>query len=98
MYILTLQFVFIPAFYYKFYPNFYPALLTFNTSAFSPSGQLLASGNFDKTIKMWNVQTGKELCTLNGHTQLVLSVAFTPDDKFLISVDNAGIIKIWQRG
>jgi serine/threonine-protein kinase len=32
MYILTLQFVFIPAFYYKFYPNFYPALLTFNTS------------------------------------------------------------------
>jgi hypothetical protein len=40
MYILTLQFVFIPAFYYKFYPNFYPALLTFNTSALLSSGAL----------------------------------------------------------
>ena len=36
--------------------------------AFSPDGKTLASGSWDKTIKLWDVATGKEQATLKGHT------------------------------
>ena len=37
--------------------------------AFSPDGKTLASGSSDKTIKLWDVATGKEQATLQGHTE-----------------------------
>ncbi|MFW5766414.1 MAG: WD40 repeat domain-containing protein, partial [Coleofasciculus sp.] len=35
--------------------------------SFSPDGKALVSGSLDNTIKLWDVQTGKEITTLNGH-------------------------------
>ena len=35
--------------------------------AFSPDGKTLASASLDKTIKLWDVATGKEQSTLKGH-------------------------------
>jgi len=40
------------------------------------SGALLASGSYDQTIKLWNVQTGECLQTLSSHTNAVLCLAF----------------------
>ena len=39
----------------------------------------------DKTVKVWDAQTGQELLTLKGHTEAVTSVAFSPDGKRLVS-------------
>jgi len=39
---------------------------------FSPGGKTLASGSFDKTIKLWDVATGKEKTNLKGHTRWCL--------------------------
>lgn len=37
-----------------------------NSVAFSPNGNTLASGSWDKTVKLWHVESGEELCTLTG--------------------------------
>src|SRR5205814_10681279 len=35
--------------------------------ALSPDGKILASGGYDQMIKLWDVESGKEIGTLSGH-------------------------------
>ncbi len=66
---------------------------------FSPDGKTLVSGSDDKTIKLWNVETGQKLRTFYGHDGPVYSVNFSPDGKTLVSgSDDKTIktIKIWN--
>ncbi|KST64929.1 serine/threonine-protein kinase [Mastigocoleus testarum] len=61
---------------------------------------ILASGSTDKTIKVWNLSTGKLIHTLKGHTQSVTSLAMSPGVKgrspVLISGSADRSIKIWD--
>ena len=42
-------------------------------------GQVVASASSDQTVRLWNASTGAPLRTLEGHTDLVNSVSFSPD-------------------
>ena len=53
--------------------------------AFSPDGKRLVSTGFDKTVRIWDPATGKELHTLTAHTMPVLCVAFEPDGRHFIT-------------
>jgi WD40 repeat protein/tRNA A-37 threonylcarbamoyl transferase component Bud32 len=65
--------------------------------AISPDGQTLASGSKDKTIKFWNLQTGKLKNTFSELSDKVNSLTFSPDSKTLISGGNEdGAIEIWR--
>ncbi|MGB3420273.1 MAG: hypothetical protein WBA52_07530 [Dolichospermum sp.] len=64
--------------------------------AYSPDGQTLASGSYDKTIKLWDVKTGNLLQTLKGHSELVWSVAYSPDGQTLASGSSDRTIKLWN--
>ncbi|WP_026732990.1 serine/threonine-protein kinase [Fischerella sp. PCC 9605] len=72
------------------------ALSSVNSIAISPDGQILASGHDDKTIKLWDLNTTKLICTLAGHSQAVKSVAFSPDGKTLATASDDKTIKLWN--
>ncbi|MEM8502277.1 MAG: NB-ARC domain-containing protein [Cyanobacteria bacterium P01_D01_bin.1] len=64
--------------------------------AFSPDGKQLVSGSADRTIKLWEISTGKCLQTLEGHQNWVMSVAFSPDGQRLVSGSADRTIKLWD--
>ncbi len=69
--------------------------------AVSPDGMAIASGSFDGTIKIWNLETGALIRTLTGHSdagEMVSSVAIAPNGTLLASSSNGygGTIKIWN--
>jgi WD40 repeat protein len=62
----------------------------------SADGRTLAScGDWDKTIKVWNLATGKEVRTLTGHTDHVNCVAISADGQTLVSGSADKTIKVW---
>ena len=66
--------------------------------AFSPDSAVLASVAADShnVVKLWKVSTGEELATLEGHTETVDCVAFSPDGVTLASTSRDSTIKLWD--
>ncbi|KAI5925446.1 chromatin associated protein [Camillea tinctor] len=76
--------------------------------AFSPTGEKLISGSLDKTIKLWKLAVGPEIpdqdikggeciSTFYGHRDFVLSVAATPDVRWIISGSKDHRIHFWDQ-
>src|SRR5579875_2539548 len=51
--------------------------------AWSPGGLLVATGNWDKTVSVWNAKTGDVLSTYTGHSELVDAVAWSPNGRYI---------------
>ncbi len=58
-------------------------------------GKRLATGSRDKTAKVWDAATGKELLSLSGHSEGVHSVAWSPDGNRLATAGEDGIVQVY---
>ncbi len=64
--------------------------------AFSPDGRTLVSSSDDHTLKLWDVASGVEQRTLEGHSSLVTAVAYSPDGELLASASYDKTIRLWK--
>lgn len=62
--------------------------------AFSADDRMLASASRDKTVRVWDVQSGAVLRVFSYHQDAVLSVALSPDQRHLASAGNDGWVVI----
>ncbi|EPS38544.1 hypothetical protein H072_7653 [Dactylellina haptotyla CBS 200.50] len=67
-----------------------------NALAFSPVGDIIASGSSDKTIMLWNTTTGQLQQTLKGHRDPILWLSFSYKGEILASGSKDGTIKMWD--
>ena len=64
--------------------------------AFSPDSRRIASASHDRTVKVWDAETGACVQTLEGHGDSVSSVAFSPDSRRIASASRDRTVKVWD--
>ena len=66
------------------------------TLAFSPNGQVLATGDMDGYTRLWQVADGQPLFTFERHREAVWSVAWSPDGRVLATGSGDHSLKLWD--
>ncbi|HOD82646.1 MAG: translocation protein TolB [Planctomycetes bacterium ADurb.Bin126] len=64
--------------------------------SWSPDGRLALTGSFDKTVRVWEVESGRFLRMLDGHAQRVRSVAWSPDGRLALSGSLDATVRVWD--
>jgi len=63
---------------------------------YSPDGnQFVMAGN-DKTARIWDGKTGKQIAVLSGHKESVISAQFSPDGKYIVTRSEDQVVYIWD--
>ena len=64
--------------------------------AFSHDGERLATVSEDRTVRVWDTNTGQVVLVLRGHESEVVSAAFSLDGSYLATSSRDGMVKLWD--
>src|SRR5262249_39190580 len=64
--------------------------------ALSPDGRYALSGGKDRSVRLWDVPTGKELKRFDGHREAVWCVAFSPSGRRALSGGDDRTVLLWD--
>jgi WD40 repeat protein len=67
-----------------------------NCLTLSPDGKLVAAGSGDQTVRIWRVDSGKEVAPLQGHSGIIRGIAFSLQGPHLLSGCGDGTIHCWD--
>jgi len=62
----------------------------------SPDGKLIATSSRENSVKIWDINTGALIKTLEGHTSKVNSVHYSPNGDLIVTASKDGTIRIWD--
>ena len=62
----------------------------------TPDGRYAVSASNDKTLRVWDLESGQCLRTLEGHTEGVVSVSLTPDGQYAVSGSEDNTLRVWD--
>ncbi|KIM28362.1 hypothetical protein M408DRAFT_329458 [Serendipita vermifera MAFF 305830] len=67
------------------------------STSFSLDGKRIVSGSADKTVRVWDAETGQAVgAPLQGHSDVVTSVAFSPNSKRIVSGSDDKTVRLWD--
>jgi WD40 repeat protein len=67
-----------------------------NAASFSPDGAILVTASSDRTARIWDVASHKELAVLQGHEGAIRSTAFSPDGTKILTASEDNTARLWS--
>ena len=64
--------------------------------AVTPDGRRAVSGSRDRTLRVWDLESGQTVRTLEGHAKAVTAVAVTPDGCRAVSASYDWTLRMWD--
>jgi len=67
-----------------------------NCAAYSPDGTRIVTASSDKTVRIWDADTGAQLTVLTGHDGVVTSAVYSPDGKRIVTASFDKTARVWD--